>query len=111
MDLDEIFGFKNLSIEEVLKSDKFPHGNFYVNSFTLATLIEHKECIGVHVNILNIGSMRLDKKQVVHNLVGTVGAKAAGLINPSALIHEQIDGIKVCCLDNEVIIENPEHKG
>jgi hypothetical protein len=67
-------------------------GNWIVDSDTLETIV--KTSGEVWVMLLNIGSMRLDREQVLYNIK----------------THRKIQGIRVTILDGDVIINNPEHR-
>lgn len=69
------------------------HGNFIVNSEELLALcLLAKE---IHVTVLNLGALHLEKSKVVTNIRG----------------HKNINGIKITLLDDDLIINNPEWLG
>lgn len=89
--------YKPLDINGIDLSKEFPHGRYIVNSNTLAVLLQHASEPDVHVSVLNLGSLRLERRQVIANV--------------SHLVHPVIDRIKLCLLDGSIVIENPGHQG
>ena len=79
--------------EETL--EQFPCGRFIVNSCQLRDLLHHQGCAGVGVRVLHLGTCLLDKADLLERLRDDR--------------HPRLDGIKVTCLDGEVIIDQPSH--
>ena len=73
----------------------FPSGRYVVNSLQLRDLLTHAGCNGVAVRVLHVGTVQLDKTDLVNRL---------GLDE-----HPRLDDIKVTCLDGVIIIDEPSH--
>lgn len=89
----------DMSLSDI-SEQPLPQGNFIVNSSQLAALVD--KCEKVMVSVLNLGSLRLDKGQVITNLIGQDPDF------PNTPMHESLEGIKVSILDGSVTINNPE---
>jgi|GEM_PF-1678225 len=79
--------------EEIL--DIFPMGRYVVNSCQLLDLLSHKDCEGIGVRVLHLGTVLLDSQEVSKRLRTDQ--------------HPRLDDIKVTCLDGEIIIDEPSH--
>ncbi|WP_439134929.1 hypothetical protein [Pseudomaricurvus sp.] len=75
----------------------FPSGRYEVNSLQLRDLLLHEHCKGVAVRVLHIGTIQLDRKDVIERL--------------KTDSHPRLDGIKITCLDGLAIIDEPSHGG
>lgn len=75
----------------------FPTGRYEVNSLQLRDLLLHNSCEGVAVRVLHIGTVLLDRADVIERL--------------KTDNHPRLDGIKITCLDGTVIIDEPSHGG
>ncbi len=74
---------------------RFPCGRYEINSFQLRNLLLHEECLGVAVRVLHVGTLQLDRTELIERL------------RPEN--HPRLDNIKITCLDGEVIIDEPSH--
>lgn len=79
--------------EEVLP--QFPMGRFNVNSNQLVDLLSHEGCTAVSVRVLNLGTVNLDREEMIHRLQQD--------FNP------RLDDIHITCIQGEIIIDNPSH--
>ncbi len=73
----------------------FPSGRYELNSFQLRDLLGHDGCKGIAVRVLHIGTVQLNAADVAERL--------------KAENHPRLDGIKITCLDGEIIIDEPSH--
>lgn len=71
----------------------FPTGRFTLNSLQLRDVLSHGGCTSVCVRVLNLGTMPLNREDVIKRLDNHA--------------HPRVDNIKITCLDGEVIIDEP----
>lgn len=72
---------------------QFPVGRYRVDSFQLQSLLTHAQCKGVSVRVLHLGTMALDRNDMIKRL--------------SSHAHPRLDKICITCMDGEVIIDEP----
>lgn len=75
--------------------DIFPMGRYEVNSCQLLDLLSHKDCKGIGVRVLHLGTVLLDRLEMANRLKTDQ--------------HPRLDNIRVTCLDGEIIIDEPSH--
>lgn len=71
----------------------FPSGRYRVNSFQLRNLLAHSGCRGVSVRVLHLGTMALNREEMMRRLASSE--------------HPRLDNIHITCIDGELIIDEP----
>lgn len=71
----------------------FPSGRYRVNSFQLRNLLAHSGCLGVSIRVLHLGTMALDRGELMRRL--------------ASCEHPRLDDIHITCMDGELIIDEP----
>ena len=74
---------------------QFPIGRYVVNSCQLTDLVCHQGFKRIGVRVLHLGTVMLDQNDLLERLRMDK--------------HPRLDGIKITCLDGEIIIDEPSH--